>query len=283
MRPDRIVSPDGQFYLSEEHGYWVPLESSPPAHRPSEPKEDTTGQQEHQESPASRVLALMICGGLALLVLLLSNQVVPEPLNEILALLPVLFVDYVAGMLGSRKFEPPKSIRDIVGKRTWYLSALASAALLVIVADVEGAVLSAVRGTTLVLGLLDILDGIGMGILIGWRPLQRPVLTILGTAFGAALLGGIFDLLVLGQHQFTQVHGGAALIAVVAVSGAVFAVTGLLGYLARRSWRRLHPPGLLVSPDGHNVWDGATWQQVEPDGCSYRDGGRRVTFTSRNR
>ena len=279
MPPDPIVTPDDRYYLSERHGLWLPTDSSLPAEDASPPKEDTTEQR--RESPASRVLALAICGGLALLILLLGGQVVPKPLGEVFALVPVLFVDYVSDLVGKRKFELPKSFRDITRKRTWYLSALVYAALLVIVADLEYVVLRPAGGGTPELGLLDIANGVGLGVLIGWQPGRRPVVMIVADSYGAALIGGILNLAILGQHDFTLAHDGGALISVVAVSGTVFAVMGFFGYLALAGWRRLRPPRLLLSPDRHYVWDGAMWRQVGPDGHSYSDGKRQVPFTPR--
>jgi hypothetical protein len=220
------------------------------------------------------------CGLVSFVILLLASGL-PRPLPDLLAAVPVLFVDYAASVADTRNIRWPASPGDLLRTRTWYLAGIGYAALLVIVADLEYVVLKLAGGTVLGLALLDIATAAVMGVLIGRRSPGHPVWTIVETAVGASLLGTVFDLAVLGSRQFSHVHGGAPPAAVVLENGAVFVVSGLLGYLGLRAVRRLRPPRLLESPDGRQVWDGLAWRQVSADIRSYWDGQTWVTFSSR--
>jgi hypothetical protein len=294
---DPLISPDGRTYWSDQHGLWLPLSSRPPspaapasppavAEAAAEgattgaPAEAAAGPESAGATAAARILALVTCGLIAFVLLLLADGL-PRPLPELLAAVPVLFVDYVASAAEARKIRWPASLGDLLRTRTWYLAGIGYAALLVIAADLEYIFLKLAGGSVLELGLLELATGAVMGVLIGWQLPGRPVWTIVETAFLAALLGTVFDLAVLGSRQFRHVHGGASPAAVVLENGAVFAVTGLLGYLGLRAVRRLRPPRLLASPDGRQVWDGRAWRQVGPDSRSYWDGKTWVTFTPR--
>ncbi|MEV6430081.1 hypothetical protein [Nocardia sp. NPDC051463] len=272
--------PDSHAYWSEEHKLWLP-KGRTELPGPTAPHVEPEPNRSSLRIPIARLVALVITAALVGLILVLLHDVIPGALVELIALVPVLFFDLTARTIERRKFAWPTTFRSIVGTRPWYVSAVGYAALLVAMADLTGALLQAVGGTVALLGLLNIVIGVAMGVFIGWRVglHGRPLSTIVETAFLAGLLGGLFDLVLVGRERFSEVHAGATLVAVVIVNGIVFTATGFVGYLGLTTWRRLRPPRLLLSPDRLHVWDGIAWQRVEPDRRSYRSGGKRVVFT----
>jgi hypothetical protein len=214
----------------------LPLASRGEASGPQEPGEHRAGPAgSRRKRMVAGLAARAVCGALACLILLLCDGVLPTPLPELLATVPLLFIEDLSGLLEGRKAAFPASIRD--ARRQWFLVAVAYAVLLVIVLDIEGALVRAAGGGVLLLGLLDLLTGAAMGALIGWRSPRRAAGIIVETAWLAGLLGAVADLGLLGSRDFHHVHDGAALVVVVAVNGMVLAVSGVLGYLALRAGR----------------------------------------------
>jgi hypothetical protein len=181
-----------------------------------------------------------ICGALTLLLLLACGYLLPKPLVELAAMIPVLFVEYVVGVLETRKLTFPASVRAVLRRRI--LNAIGYALALLFVADVEGLILQAIGGSVSVLALLNVVTAIAMGVLIGWRNSHDAIWIIVEASYAASLLGGFLDLRFLGSQRFDQVHAGASLLVVVLVSGTVFAAGGIVGYLGQRQWQLLRTP-----------------------------------------
>jgi hypothetical protein len=275
MEPD----PGSRAYWNDEYKLWLPggqQKRADPSQRPG--PEPPPSSRRH--FPVAHLVALAVTAVLVVLILVFLDDLVPKPLVELIALVPILFFDLIARTIERRKLEWPTVTRSVLGPRPWYISGVGYAALLLIAAEAAGALLQGVGGTVTLLGFLNIVIGVAMGVLIALRfePRGRPLLTILETALLASVLGGLFDLILVGRERFSEVHGGAALIVVVIVNGLVWTVTGITGYLGMTALRRLRPPRLLLSPDRRHVWDGSAWYPVEPNGRSYHKGGKRIAF-----
>jgi hypothetical protein len=245
----------GPFYLDEERKLLLPLASRAevPGHATG-PKDTTSGHADQAEAADAvksfratavpRVLAVTICAGLAFLILLFGVDALPTPVLELVATLPVLVLDYVIRKLDDRTITFPAAIRAVLRR---VRTTIGYAALLVIAADIEGALLTVASGSTVTLGLLNIATGVAIGALIGWRSPRDAIWTIVETAYVASMLGVLIDLGFLGAQRFSVVHFGASLVFVVTVSGTVYAASGTQGYLGLREGQRLRAP---ASPAG---------------------------------
>lgn len=268
--------PDSRNYGSEEH-------------RPRLPKHRKTTEPEDEEIrgpsgssrsgiPVANLIAIAVTAALVFLILILLDGVVASPMPELIATIPMFFLDHTATAIARRKFDWP-TLNGPLHTRPWYIAGVGYAALLLMVSLLEGALLNAVGGNLSQLGLINIATGVAAGVLIGWRSAgNRPVWTIIEAGFLVGLLGVLFDLVLLGREGSHAVHGRVAPLYLVMVNGLVFAGSGLLGYLGLSVWRHLRPPHLLLSPDGRHVWDGTAWRPVEPGGHAYVRDGKRVLF-----
>ena len=270
--------PDSRNYWSEEHRLWLPKGHGEAIDPPDEEAAVPAGSA-RSPFPVAYLIAVAIAAVLIVLILIFLRDVIPSPLPELIATVPIAFIDLAARTIERRRLEWP-SLQAFFGPRPWYITGIGYGALLVIVSLVEGALLQAVGGNLGQLVLINIVTGVAMGVWIAWRfgPHGRPVLTIIEAAFVAGLLGVLFDLILLGREGSGEVHGGAAPLYLVIMNGLLFAGTGLVGYLGLSVWRRLRPPRLLLSPDRKQVWDGSAWRPVESDGRTFLSGRRRVPF-----
>lgn len=229
-------------YFDENHRLWLPAGS-----RAKVSTSSALTETDDNRTVAPRLLAVAICGALASLVLLLGGNLLQKPMLESLALVPVLFVDYVIGELEGRKIGFLTPISDLLAATM--RPAAVYTALLLVASYAEGAALRGAGGSVSTLGLLDLGTGIALGALIGWRSPRHAIWIILETSFVAGLLGTLIDLALLHPEQFRLVHAGASAAEVILVNGTAFAASGILGYLAPRV-RRLRRPSTVA---GHSA------------------------------
>jgi hypothetical protein len=233
--------PDGGMYYDRQHRYYLPLGVGGPAPHHGQEEDETTGARESLRDVAvPRFQAVAICAALAFVLLLACGYILPKPLVELAAIIPVLFVEYVVSVLQTRKIRFPAPVRAVFRRRI--LNAIGYALALLFVADVEGLILRAAGGSVSELALLNIGTAITMGALIGWRKSHDAIWIIVEASYVASLLGGFLDLRFLGSQRFEQVHAGVSLVVVVVVSGTVFAAGGIAGYLGQRQWELLRTP-----------------------------------------
>ena len=215
-------------YYDPKYQLWLPSASRDVL----APAETASDRKSFRRTAVPRLQAAAICGGLASLILLLGGSILQKPQVESLAVVPVLFVDYVVSELDERRTALPAPLRDLLCNG---LRAIVGYAALLVAADyIEGLLLQAAGGSVSALGLLNLGTGAAIGVLIGLRSQRHAVWTIVGVAYTASLLGAAADLGFLGSQRFRQIHAGASLTEVVIVSGTVFAVSGTLGYLGLR-------------------------------------------------
>ncbi len=228
---------DEGMYFDQEHGLWLPRKPGAPSVSPPEQHKSEAAEQEDPEHlsalAGSGALAVIICAGLSVAIGLITSESLPGRLSELLATTPILFFEYIARSLASRKFTLPGSVADIFRGRIWYLAAPGYAALVNVVLDVAYAFVRAISGSVTLLALLDIVIGVAMGILIGRFKAPHPVWTVVATGYSASLLGGLLDVLILGSNRFEAIHDGGSLGAVIMLNGAVFAGAGLAGFAGR--------------------------------------------------
>lgn len=213
--------PDSRNYGSEEH-------------RPRLPKHRKTTEPEDEEIrgpsgssrsgiPVANLIAIAVTAALVFLILILLDGVVASPMPELIATIPMFFLDHTATAIARRKFDWP-TLNGPLHTRPWYIAGVGYAALLLMVSLLEGALLNAVGGNLSQLGLINIATGVAAGVLIGWRSAgNRPVWTIIEAGFLVGLLGVLFDLVLLGREGSHAVHGRVAPLYLVMVNGLVFA------------------------------------------------------------
>lgn len=268
--------PDSRNYWSEEHRLWLPKHRK--ATEPGDEETRVPSGSSRSGIPVANLIAIAITAALVFLILILLDGVLPSPVPELIATIPMFFLDHTATAIARRKLEWP-TLKALLHPRPWYIAGVGYAALLLMVSLLEGALLKALGGNLSQLGLINIATGVATGVLIGWRSAwNRPVRTIIEAGFLVGLLGVLFDLILLGREGSHEVHGRVAPLYLMIINGLVFAGAGLLGYLGLSVWRHLRPPHLLLSPDGRHVWEGTAWRPVEPSGHAYVRDGKSVSF-----
>src|SRR5450755_3121293 len=85
--------PDGGMYYDRQHRYYLPLGVGAPTPGPGQEEDETTEARESLRDVAvPRFQAVAICAALALVLLLACGYILPKPLVELAAIIPVLFV-----------------------------------------------------------------------------------------------------------------------------------------------------------------------------------------------